>query len=329
MVTGILGVVAGVLAVACGWLAWRAFGTRQALHGAGSKVRTFGERTARAESELAASQGQAAQLEASVSALAAERAGLLVERDELSQAHERATTATGRLEGDLARARADHAAAVEALNRERDRVSSAERATAEAAVRTSEYQALLGSVDVSTSDTGVPGATWAILLATQARRWAAAVGVPPEGRGVRSGTVSEQLAEALGRESERLREEVGVDVEVGIGGSVEPADPVTFLLAATDVLGVLAAVCERVTVELDHALVLTGEGWSGPTDELDLARRRGSGGGCVGRRADPRRRARDRHAPSEGDGDGLRWGWPGGAAPSRRPSRRRSPGRAR
>jgi hypothetical protein len=120
----------------------------------------------------------------------------------------------------------------------------------------------------------VPGATWAILLATLARRWAGVVGAPPEARGVRSGTVSEQLAEALGREAERLREEVGVDVEVRGSDSVEPRDPVTFLLVATDVLGVLAAVCERVTMALDQGLVLTGDGWSGPTDELDLARGR-------------------------------------------------------
>jgi hypothetical protein len=120
----------------------------------------------------------------------------------------------------------------------------------------------------------VPGATWAILLAILARRWAGVVGAPPDDRGVRSGTVSEQLEEALGREAERLREEVGVDVEVNTGGVVEPRDPVTFLLAATDVLGVLAAVCERVTIALDEAVVLKGEGWWGPTDELDLARQR-------------------------------------------------------
>jgi hypothetical protein len=274
VVSGILGIVAGVLAVACGWLAWRAFGRRQELQGAGSQVRAFSERTARAESELAAAQERAAQLEASVAALTAERAGLIVERYELRQAHERGTTAYGRLEGDLARARADHAAAVETLTQQRDRVSSAERATAEAAVRTGEYQALLGSVDASTAAPVVPGATWAILLATLARRWAGVVGAPPEARGVRSGTVSEQLAEALGREAERLREEVGVDVEVRGSDSGEPGDPVTFLLVATDVLGVLAAVCERVTMALDQGLVLTGDGWSGPTDELDLARSR-------------------------------------------------------
>jgi hypothetical protein len=274
VVSGILGIIAGLLAVACGWLAWRAFGTRHELRGAGNQVRAFSERTARAESDLATAQERTAQLEASVSALTAERAGLLVERYELRQAHERGTSAYGRLEEDLARARADHAAAVEALTQQRDRVSSAERATAEAAVRTGEYQALLGSVDPSTAAPDLPGATWAILLATLARRWAGVVGAPPEARGVRSGTVSEQLAEALAREAERLREEVGVDVEVRGNGSLEPGDPVTFLLAATDVLGVLAAVCEGVTIELDDGLVLTGEGWSGPTDELDLARRR-------------------------------------------------------
>jgi hypothetical protein len=274
VVSGILGIVAGVLAVACGWLAWWAIGMRRELQGSASRVRASEERTAQAESELATAQERTAQLEASVSALATERAGLLVERYELRQAHERGNTAYGRLEGDLARARADHAAAVEALTQQRDRLSSAERATAEAAVRANDYQALLGSVDGSAAAADVPGATWAILLAILARRWAGVVGAPPDDRGVRSGTVSEQLEEALGREGERLREEVGVDVEVRTDGAVEPRDPVTFLLAATDVLGVLAAVCERVTIALDGSVVLTGEGWWGPTDELDLARRR-------------------------------------------------------
>jgi hypothetical protein len=274
VVSGILGIVAGVLAVACGWLTWWAIGMRRELQGSAGRVRASQERTAQAESELATAQERTAQLEANVSALTTERAGLLVERYELRQAHERGNTAYGRLEGDLARARADHAAAVEALTQQRDLLSSAERATAEAAVRATEYQALLGSVDGSATATDVPGATWAILLAILARRWAGVVGATPDDRGVRSGTVAEQLEEALGREAERLREEVGVDVEVRTGAAVEPGDPVTFLLAATDVLGVLAAVCERVTIELDGGVVLRGEAWWGPIDELDLARRR-------------------------------------------------------
>jgi hypothetical protein len=281
VVSGILGIVAGVLAVACGWLAWWAIGMRRELQGSAGRVRASQERTAQAESKLATAQERTAQLEANVSALTTERAGLLVERYELRQAHERGNTAYGRLEGDLARARADHAAAVEALTQQRDRLSSAERATAEAAVRATEYQALLGSVDGSATATDVPGATWAILLAILARRWAGVVGATPDDRGVRSGTVAEQLEEALGREAERLREEVGVDVEVRTGAAVEPRDPVTFLLAATDVLGVLAAVCERVTIELDGGVVLTGEGWWGPTDELDLARRRAVASGVA------------------------------------------------
>jgi hypothetical protein len=281
VVSGILGIVAGVLAVACGWLAWWAIGMRRELQGSAGRVRASGERTAQAESGLATAHERTAQLEATVSALTTERAGLLVERYELRQAHERGNTAYGRLEGDLARARADHAAAVEALTQQRGRLSSAERATAEAAVRANDYQALLGSVDGSAAATDVPGATWAILLAILARRWAGVVGAPPDDRGVRSGTVAEQLEEALGREGERLREEVGVDVEVRTGAAVEPRDPVTFLLAATDVLGVLAAVCERVTIELDVGVVLTGEGWWGPTDELDLARRRAVASGIA------------------------------------------------
>jgi hypothetical protein len=281
VVSGILGIVAGVLAVACGWLTWWAFGMRRELRGSAGRVRASEERAAHAEAELATAAERTAQLEASVSALTTERAGLLVERYELRQAHERGSTAYGRLEGDLARARADHAAAVEALTQQRDRLSSAERETAEAAVRANEYQALLGSVDGSAAAADVPGATWAILLAILARRWAGVVGAPPDDRGVRSGTVSEQLEEALSREAERLREEVGVDVEVRTGDAVEPRDPVTFLLAATDVVGVLAAVCERVTIELDEAVVLTGEGWWGPTDELDLARRRAVASGVA------------------------------------------------
>jgi len=288
VITAVLGLVAGVLAIACGWLAWRWLGTRGELGSAAGQVGASGERTARAESELASAEGQIAGLEASVSSLSAERADLLAERDELRQELQRTSTAHGRLEQDLTRARADHTAAVAALARERDRAAAAERATADAAVRTNEYRALLDSIDPSVaappgsaSAPGVPGATWPILLATLARRWAAAVGAPPDTRGVRTGTVSEQLTEALGRESERLREEVGVDVEVRAGGSFDPTEPVTFLLAATDVLGVLAAVCERVVMHLDDALVLTGEGWSGPDDELELARARAVASGMT------------------------------------------------
>ena len=294
MITGVLGIVAGLLAIACGWLAWSWLSARGQLDTAAAEVGAAAERTARAESELAGAEGQIAGLEASVSALSSERADLLAERDQLRQELQRATAAHGRLEQDLTRERSDHAAAVAALARERDRAAAAEQATADAAGRTNEYRALLDSIgppvaapggssssDSSDSAPGVPGATWPILLATLARRWAAAVGAPPEARGVRTGTVSEQLVEALGRESERLREEVGVDVEVHAGGSVEPTDPVTFLLAATDVLGVLAAVCERVVMHLDDGLVLTGEGWSGPADELELARARAAASGMT------------------------------------------------
>lgn len=296
MITGVLGLVAGLLAITCGWLAWSWLSARGQLDTAAAGVGAAAERTAQAQSELAAAEGQIAGLEASVSVLSSERADLLAERDELRQELQRATAAHGRLEQDLTRERSDHAAAVAALARERDRASAAEQATADAAMRTNEYRALLDSIgpsvsapvesassDPASSDSGsrVPGATWPILLATLARRWAAAVGAPPDTRGVRTGTVSEQLIEALGRESERLREEVGVDVEVHAGGSVEPTDPVTFLLAATDVLGVLAAACERVVMHLDDGVVLTGEGWSGPADELELARARAAASGMT------------------------------------------------
>ncbi|HYZ97432.1 MAG TPA: hypothetical protein VE575_01705, partial [Acidimicrobiales bacterium] len=250
----------------------------------GRQLRAAGERVAAAESGLAAAQRQVADLDANVSTLAEERERLVGEAYELRQDNDRLTAAHSRLEEDLARARAEQAATADALTQARERAGAAERAATDAAGRADEYRALLDSVGGATEadgepvpagharGTGAPGATWRILLATLERRWAAAVGVPPDDRGMQASTVPDQLVEALGRESERLREEVGVDVEVRTAGPVEAADPVTLLLAATDLLGVLAAVCDRVTLELDGGLLLVGQGWSGPTDEVEVAR---------------------------------------------------------
>jgi hypothetical protein len=280
VVSGLLAVVVAVLVVVCVWLARRLRETRRKLAKIGGQVRAFGERTARAESELAAARDHVVRLDARVAALAGEHGALLAERDELREEQERAATAQGRLEEELAQARAENEATAERLARERERAAAAARETAGAATRANEYRTLLESVDANAaSPSGVPGATWPILLATLTRRWAATVGAPPDARDVRTGTVPEQLAQALRRESERLREEVGVDVEVRAGGAVDVDDPVTLLLAATDVLGVLAMVCERVVMALGDGLTLTGEGWSGPTDELELARARAAASG--------------------------------------------------
>jgi hypothetical protein len=280
----LLGVVV-VLAAACGWLAWRVLATRHEVRTAGDRVRAADDVADAAASDAAAVRQKVARLEADLADLAAERDDLVAERDELQQVQDRMTTAQERLERDLAQARADHAAAQDAAAAERGRATSAERAATDAAARTADYRVLLDSVDPSgsaSSPSGIPGGTWPILLAILTRRWAAAVGALPEDRGAPTGTVAEQLVEALRRESERLREEVGVDVEVRAAGPVEPADPVTLLLAATDLLGVLATMCERVAVHVDgENLVVTGEGWSGPTDELEVARTRATASGVA------------------------------------------------
>lgn len=125
---------------------------------------------------------------------------------------------------------------------------------------------------------------WLLLLAHIARRWAAVVGVPPEGRAVVAGPAGAQLAEALNREVERLREEVGVDVDLVAGEGDpslgdDPADRVPVLLAAVELLGVLAASCQQVTVELGDELVLVGEGRLDPGDELAAVRDRAAAAG--------------------------------------------------
>jgi hypothetical protein len=241
---------------------------------------------ARSESELAAAQRQASGLDANLSSVAAEREELLAERDGLRHANDELAETQRRLEEELAGVAAEQRTSADALARERERAAAAERAASDAVGRADEYRALVDSVGAPGGSAerppgGAAGATWRILLATLDRRWAAGVGAPPDARGIREGTVSEQLAEALRRESERLREEVGVDVEVRTGAPLELADPVTFLLAATDVLGVLSMECERVVLELDESLVLRGEGWSGPVDELELARAQAVASGVI------------------------------------------------
>jgi hypothetical protein len=142
---------------------------------------------------------------------------------------------------------------------------------------------------------------WHLLLAHVARRWGAMVGVPPEGRAVVAGPAADQLAEALAREIERLREEVGVDVEMSAvtadeavasgereGGGGDGArlgddagDRVPALLAALELLGVLAATAQRVSVTFGRELVLRGEGWYDPAGELAVACERAGGAGAT------------------------------------------------
>ena len=102
---------------------------------------------------------------------------------------------------------------------------------------------------------------WRLLLARVERQWANAVGAGADERGVVSGTSGEQLHEAVARELERLREEVGLDT--ALTGTGAPAGhPLLVLLAAGELAALTAPHSERVEVELGDRLVVVGEGWS-------------------------------------------------------------------
>jgi type II secretory pathway pseudopilin PulG len=139
----------------------------------------------------------------------------------------------------------------------------------------------------ATTDDSVEAGLWQLLLAHVTRRWGAVVGVPPDKRSIVGGATSAQLAQALARETERLREEVGVDVQLTApeqppeGEPGELAGRVAVLVAALELLGVLASSSQRVTVDVGESLVLTGEGWVDPYGELTEAYDRASAAGVV------------------------------------------------
>ncbi|HEX5366345.1 MAG TPA: hypothetical protein VFW63_06765 [Acidimicrobiales bacterium] len=130
---------------------------------------------------------------------------------------------------------------------------------------------------------------WRLLLAHVARRWAAVVGVPPDGRGVHAQDPDDQLVEALGRETERLREEVGVDVEMSAVAPeathptvpTDAGDRVAVLVAALELLGALAGTAQSVAVEVGDAIVLTGEGWVDPYGDVSAAHQRSERAGVA------------------------------------------------
>jgi hypothetical protein len=98
---------------------------------------------------------------------------------------------------------------------------------------------------------------------------------------------ADQITQALTREAERLREEVGVDVELTVVAAVEPADRVPFLLAAIELLGALASSAEQVTIGLDGHLVLEGDGWVDLSGEVGAARDRAAAAGAEVDLAEP------------------------------------------
>jgi hypothetical protein len=212
--------------------------------------------------QLAATSAEAAQLHSRLAATTGER-------DELAGKVDWLTTANARAADDVEhqRERADELAQqLDAL--------SAERAAA-------------GSGP--TSAPGPPddeGGLWDLLLAHVTRRWASVVGVPPPNRHMATGT-GDQITQALTREAERLREEVGVDVELTLVAPVEPADRVPFLLAAIELLGALASSAEQVTIGVDGHLVLEGDGWVDMSGEVGAARDRAVAAGAKVDLAEP------------------------------------------
>lgn len=212
--------------------------------------------------------GRRKQTEKALAAAQAECRRLTAERD-LAQAEWDKATLAGK---QVAAAR-DEALA------QRDQALSA---AAKAQTAAAEAQSHLDSrpPPPSTTDEAIER-LWPLVLADLARRWAATCGVPPGGRAATPGPTSAQLTEGLARETERLREEVGVDVSFTATSDLDPANPVVFLLTATDLLGALAASCERVTVELDGQLRLTGETWTELGDELETARSRAIAAGAA------------------------------------------------
>lgn len=106
-------------------------------------------------------------------------------------------------------------------------------------------------------------ASWRLLVSRIERQWASAVGAGPQERGVVDGPPEAQLDQALAREAERLREEVGVDTAVAGTAGPGSAHPLVVLLAAGELAAVAAPHSERVVVELAEGLVVLAEGWTG------------------------------------------------------------------
>lgn len=209
-----------------------------------------------------------------------------------------------RTERDAARREAAQASgALAAVIAERDAATQSARALhtenaraadelQEARARSGELSLLLkaATTGAGTGRDAADEGLWHLLLAHVTRRWAAVVGVPPDRRALRATTPDEQFVEALARETERLREEVGVEVELTAtappattagGAGTTGVEGVAVLVAALELLGALATTAQRVTVDVGDTLVLAGDGWLDPYREVATAYERAAGAGIA------------------------------------------------
>jgi hypothetical protein len=253
------------------------------LEAAHRAQQALSERCAKAEGALEAARSEAA---AATAALQTERSQsstrmttLVVEHDELKSEHELL-----RIECDDLRAERD------GLRIERDGLRS-ERDDLQARVEAA--PAAAPAAESSVVVTATADGVWDLLLAELTRRWPApvmALAAAARGEGAEAAEgepavggdeVAAQMAEAFVRELERLREEVGVDAEISVTGSISPSDPVVFLLASLEVLGAVTSTCQRVVVNVADQLNLVGEDFEGRRDELDVARNRALAAGAT------------------------------------------------
>ena len=228
---------------------------RRTLAGCRAEAAAALARAGAAEEEVATSRDAAATAESRAAALdAAHREGeaaVAELRVTLSAAGQQAADAAARLrdcDDELTRTRDQLATTTEA----RSRADEARIAAEELAARGAEALDAAAAVE----------ACWRLLLARVERQWAQAVGAGMEERGVAPAPADEQLHQAVVRELERLREEVGLDTAVHrTGPGPTEGHPLLLLLLLGELVALAAPHSERVVVALGPVTGVTGEGW--------------------------------------------------------------------
>ena len=231
---------------------------------------------------LATCEQQRAQVEGELERCAEDRieaqAELQAARASLEQAEAAAAAETVRaqeLEADLRSAEQAATERADALRHADEARAVLEQHLAEARSTVSPAppaQAVVPAADPVSVGPGVAEPSWRLLLARVERQWANAVGARGDERGVSAGPTEEQLQQAVGRDLERLREEVGLHTEVTRTGAMEGVHPLLVLLAAGELAAVAASQSERVAVELGPRLVVVADGWSGDASAGDALR---------------------------------------------------------